>query len=86
MWTRAVGSGAGWLARSLACRRTQTSRCAGARSASAPGSPAYHFTVPVPADVTAESSMRGGVINIRLLAWLAGPGEVEVPVVVGVSL
>lgn len=78
---------AGSLAFSLAGRRTQTSRCAGARSASAPGSPAHHFTVPVPADVTAESSMQGGVvINIRLLAWLAGPGEVEVLVVVGVSL
>lgn len=52
------GSGAGWLAHSLAGRRTQTSRCAGARSASAPGSPAHHFTVP--ADVTAESSIQGG--------------------------
>lgn len=33
-----------------------------------------------------NQAYRGVVINIRLLACLAGPGEVEVPVVVGVSL
>lgn len=49
------------------------------------GQPRRHLTVSVPANVTAKSSVQERVvINIRLLAWLAGPGEVEV--LVGVSL